>query len=145
MLAASGASLLWWRFGKGHPQEIERRRRERLERLGRIAQCEIVDTVEGELAIGSATAGALGGGLIPSDQQTRRRAVVAFRYTISGVSYETAETVVGPAGKLALPVSGQSAIVKYDPANPANCILLVGSWCETGVGAVRAAFREKGK
>jgi hypothetical protein len=144
-LAAAGASLLLRDFWKSNPQEIERRRRRRLEQLGRMTQCEIVDVIEMDPALPSATTDAPYNRPIPPAREPRWRAVVTFRYTISGVSYETAEDVMGPSGEAAPPVPGQIAIVKYDPAIPSNSILLAGSWCETGAGTVQAAARERGK
>jgi hypothetical protein len=53
-----------------------------------------------------------------------------YTYSISGVTYETAQDITGLEEKLHLErvAAGQTASVKYDPSNPSNSILLADDW-----------------
>jgi hypothetical protein len=53
-----------------------------------------------------------------------------YTYSISGVTYETAQDVTGLEERLHLTrvAAGQTASVKYDPSNPSNSILLADDW-----------------
>lgn len=53
-----------------------------------------------------------------------------YSYSISGVTYETAQDITGLEEQLHLDrvAAGQTASVKYDPSNPSNSILLADDW-----------------
>jgi len=53
-----------------------------------------------------------------------------YSYSISGVTYETAQDITGLEERVHLSriASGQTASVKYDPSNPSNSILLADDW-----------------
>jgi len=53
-----------------------------------------------------------------------------YSYSISGVTYETAQDISGLEGRVHLSriASGQTASVKYDPSNPSNSIILADDW-----------------
>jgi hypothetical protein len=53
-----------------------------------------------------------------------------YTYSISGVTYETAQDITGLEEQLHLDrvAAGQIASVKYDPSNPSNSILLADDW-----------------
>ena len=53
-----------------------------------------------------------------------------YTYSISGVTYETAQDITGLEERLHLTrvAAGQTASVKYDPSNPSNSILLADDW-----------------
>jgi hypothetical protein len=53
-----------------------------------------------------------------------------YSYSISGVTYETAQDVTGMEERIHLSrvAAGQTASVKYDPSNPSNSILLSDDW-----------------
>jgi hypothetical protein len=53
-----------------------------------------------------------------------------YTYSISGVTYETAQDITGLEERLHLSrvAAGQVASVKYDPSNPSNSILLADDW-----------------
>jgi hypothetical protein len=53
-----------------------------------------------------------------------------YTYSISGVTYETAQDITGLEEQLHLDrvAAGQTASVKYDPSNPSNSILLADDW-----------------
>ena len=58
------------------------------------------------------------------------RRLIRYSYSISGVTYETAQDVTGLEERLCLErlAAGQPASVKYDPANPSNSILVADDW-----------------
>ncbi len=133
ILLAAGGIVLWRRRHFKDPAEIERRRRLRLSQIGRIVEGHIVE-IEEE---GQITADPL---RVPPvavrDDLPSARAghahhrVVFYRYSISGVTYETAQDVSGLEAKFAMDAltAGQSISVKFDPANPSNSILMADDW-----------------
>lgn len=128
-LAASGA-LYWWRRRPRDPQEIERQRRSHLNQVGRIAEGQIIEILDApglpaETRRGSKRRGA------PGDERPDGiRKLVFYSYSISGVTYETAQDITGLEERACLDrlVAGQPASVKYDPANPGNSILVADDW-----------------
>jgi hypothetical protein len=135
-VAVAGGVLAYrWFSRPPDPDQIERQRRSHLNRIGRIAEGRVVELreVTGPLDIEAAAAtnarrrvaDAEGGS--PPDG---KRQLVCYTYSISGVSYETAQDVTGlSAGDgLGQFTAGQSASVKYDPANPSNSILVADNW-----------------
>ena len=64
-----------------------------------------------------------------ADTNAARR-LVRYSYSISGVTYETAQDVTGLEERLCLErlAAGQPASVKYDPSNPSNSILVADDW-----------------
>ena len=53
-----------------------------------------------------------------------------YSYSISGVTYETAQDITGLEARahLSRVAAGQTASVKYDPSNPSNSILVADDW-----------------
>ena len=103
------------------PDEIERQRRAYLNQIGRIVEGQITDLVE-----------------VAEDKARRkstkevngRRKLVCYSYSISGVSYETAQDITkleGHAGMERI-ITGLPASIKYDPSNPSNSILIADDW-----------------
>jgi hypothetical protein len=114
------------------PREVERLRRLYLNRIGRIVEgqvLEIVDTTKEPppdpprkfFRRAPATL------KIPSDVAGK---LLYYTYSISGVTYETAQDITGMEERAALnkAVIGKAASVKYDPANPSNSILIADDW-----------------
>ena len=132
-----GAAALYFVFHKKpeDSNEMERQRRAYLNRIGRIVEGQVVE-VSGQSVIGTATEA---GNILPSPNGTAALAATAvsnpkllyYSYSISGVSYETAQDVTGleEQAHLSRVVAGQHASVKYDPSNPSNSILLADDWC----------------
>ena len=58
------------------------------------------------------------------------RQMVCYSYSISGVTYETAQDVTGLEARVESHklVPGQPASVKYDPSNPSNSIIVADDW-----------------
>ncbi len=101
--------------------EIERQRRAYLNQIGRIVEGQITDLVE----VDEDTARRKG-----SKESDGRRKLVCYSYSISGVSYETAQDITSLQGRAGLEriVTGLPASIKYDPSNPSNSILIADDW-----------------
>jgi hypothetical protein len=141
------------------PDTRERERRAYLNRVGRIVEGQVTDVVDGSAAqspqFDDSRPAAAGPAPVsesakPSAQSRAKKheALVANRhgnavasvnglpkllyytYSISGVTYETAQDITGLEEQLHLDrvAAGQTASVKYDPSNPSNSILLADDW-----------------
>ena len=132
-----------WRRSHRDPREIERRRREYVNRVGRLTQGEVLDIVEGE---NSAPSVVFRGSIVstpaplPAASSSPARLLI-YRYTVAGVVYETAQEFSWfPAG-VEIPAPGRIASVKYDPAHPSNSILAAESrpgWRERAANSAAA-------
>ncbi|MCL6480813.1 MAG: DUF3592 domain-containing protein [Firmicutes bacterium] len=118
LLLAAGGGVYWLRRRPPSPEERERRRRAYLNQVGRIVEGQILDIREISENRG------------PHGTGDGRRTLVYYSYSISGVSYETAQDITGLEERAcrAQLISGQPVSVKYDPANPANSILIADDW-----------------
>jgi len=125
LLFAAGA-LWWWRRRPRDPEEIERRRREYLSRVGRIVEGEILEILESP-AVPALTGRSRGAHASNGDG---KRSLVCYTYAISGVTYETAQDVTGFEERACLDrlITGQPASVKYDPQSPGNSMLIAEDW-----------------
>ena len=103
------------------PDELERQRRAYLNQIGRIVEGQITDFVE--KPADSASAKGLG-------QAGATRKLVCYSYSISGVSYETAQDITKLEGRAGMEriIAGLPASIKYDPSNPSNSILIADDW-----------------
>jgi hypothetical protein len=126
---AAGAAVLRWITRPPDPDDLERRRRSHVNRVGRIVDGQIVGIIEltatpAEEEARSARKASR------RDSSDGQRKLVGYSYSISGVSYETAQDVTGLEERAALHslAAGQAASVKYDPANPSNSILIADDW-----------------
>jgi hypothetical protein len=127
-VVALAAAFMWLRKRPEDPSELERQRRVYLNRVGRIVEGQVLEINDPAHTAEAAQAGAVahnGNGNHHGDTQ-----LVYYTYSISGVTYETAQDVTGLEQRLVLEgvVAGQSASVKYDPSNPSNSILLADDW-----------------
>jgi hypothetical protein len=111
-----------------NPDEIERQRRAHLNQIGRICEGQIVELVE--QAAGDPAPRRGWGRARRAAAESRRRRLVCYSYSISGVTYQTAQDITGLEERLLLNrvVAGQSTSIKYDPANPSNSILIAEDW-----------------
>ena len=134
LVAAAAAVILQRLFERPEdPEGVERRRRSQLNQVGRIVEGHVVELVETV----AAPAQESGSGLFSrrkapasgADANVARR-LVRYSYSISGVTYETAQDVTGLEERLCLErlAAGQPASVKYDPSNPSNSILVADDW-----------------
>ncbi len=128
----AGGLYYWWHRRPPDPQELERQRRSHLNQVGRIAEGQVIELLDAPAQ--EAQAGA-GFGLFrkrsAGDGAARTgRKLVCYSYSISGVTYETAQDITGLEERACLDrlVAGQPASVKYDPSNPSNSILVAEGW-----------------
>jgi hypothetical protein len=132
-LAVLGAAALYFVFRKKpeDQEEIERQRRAYLNRIGRIVEGQIVEVSDQSTARAPAEAPPARASLVrqPGVSGAAPK-LLYYAYSISGVTYETAQDVSGleEQAHLSRIVAGQHASVKYDPANPSNSILLADDW-----------------
>jgi hypothetical protein len=114
LVALALAGLLIWKFlrRKPSPEELEKRRRTLLNASGKLGDAEVID-VEG--------------------------AGIVYSYSVRGVGYTAAQDVTSLESLLpenTMTMIGP-ALVKFDPRNPANSIVLCEEWSGLG-GRVRA-------
>lgn len=118
-LAATGALLittgLLLRWGGRRPdaEELERRRRLRVNRIGRLADGRIVELVEAS-----------------EESDGAGQQLVVYNYEVRGVEYQSAQDIsfFGTRLDLRRLATGQPASIKYDPQNPTNSIILCEDW-----------------
>ena len=95
------------------PEELERRRREWLDNVGRITDGTVLDVQE-----------------LAFDGQQHSSTMLIYQYDVAGVSYEASQDVTYlrqwvnlQSCRLGLPTS-----VKYDPQNPGNSLVVSERW-----------------
>jgi len=115
------------------PEAEERRRRFQLNQVGRIVEGLVVELVETPASAPPEAAQGIFSrrkAAPLNDGAGRLRRLIRYSYSISGVTYETAQDVTGLEERLCLErlAAGQPASVKYDPSNPSNSILVADDW-----------------
>ena len=111
--------------------EIERRRRAHVNQVGRIAEGRVTELNEIPPAAEANRGGMFRGAQKnPAHRGAPSRKLLWYTYSISGVTYETAQDITGLEQRAGLDklLSGQLASVKYDPANPSDSILVSEDW-----------------
>jgi hypothetical protein len=129
-LLAIGAAFYWLRRRPEDPFDIERQRRVYLNRVGRIVEGQILEIVEHAREPQTVKSSWFFGTRAAVDRPNGKLKLLYYTYSISGVTYETAQDITGLEERalLGLATVGQSASVKYDPSNPSNSILLADDW-----------------
>ena len=140
VLAITGA-IFWLRRKPEDPREAERQRRAHLNRIGRIVEGQVLDILDASQSSApeqdavKPDAAAVGKSSGPFSKRQEIKpgsdiTLLHYTYSISGVTYETAQDITGLEGRVHLSriAAGQVASVKYDPSNPSNSILLADDW-----------------
>jgi len=136
MLALGGGSLMAillivYAFArpKVDAEDAERKRRLHLNHIGRIAEGQVVELTEQAAEPAEEPRGLFGGKAKPMTD-LRPRHLVSYSYSISGVTYHTAQDITGLESQVRFErlVAGQQASVKYDPSNPSDSILVADDW-----------------
>ncbi len=130
--------IFWLKKKPEEESELERQRRSYLNRVGRIVEGQVLEIVDHKNAPAPSPNGhAKGSGLFNKAHASSAHAfsngtqrLLYYTYSISGVTYETAQDITGLEERLHLTrvATGQIASVKYDPSNPSNSILLADDW-----------------
>jgi hypothetical protein len=136
LLAMAGGSVLAiamivYAFARPNvdPEEAERKRRLHLNHIGRIAEGQVVDLSEQPAPQVEHRRGLLGS-RARAPQNAQPRHMVSYSYSISGVTYHTAQDITGLESQVRFDqlMAGQQASVKYDPSNPSDSILVADDW-----------------
>jgi len=111
VLAAAVGVWLWIRSRRKTPEQMERERRQRLHRMGRITDGTVVDAHE-----------------LRTDQGTMQ--LLVYQYSVGGVDYEASQdvTLFHHALDLQSFRVGFPASVKFDQQNPGNSIVIAEGW-----------------
>jgi len=120
--------IFWLKKKPEDESELERQRRSYLNRVGRIVEGQVLEITDHKAAPAASSNGhARHSARVPSNGAQR---LLYYTYSISGVTYETAQDITGLEERLHLTrvATGQIASVKYDPSNPSNSILLADDW-----------------
>jgi hypothetical protein len=114
---------------KVDPEEAERKRRLHLNHIGRIAEGQVLELSEQPPVTAEEKRGLLGA-RVKTLPDLRPRYLVSYSYSISGVTYHTAQDVTGLDSQVQFKrlMTGQQASVKYDPSNPSDSILVADDW-----------------
>jgi hypothetical protein len=125
-----GMWLAQWMRRPPDADEIEQKRRSHINEVGRIAEGQILEIVEGSAAPAESRGPALFRRGTKDAVANGRRKLVCYSYSISGVSYETAQDITRLEARVSQHrlVPGQPASIKYDPANPGDSIVLTDDW-----------------
>ena len=126
------ALFFWLRRQPANPNDLERERRAYLNRVGRIVEGQILEIAEHSPAEPAAANVPKSAGLFQKTPAASHaiQKLLHYTYSISGVTYETAQDITGLdlRAHLSRLAAGQTASVKYDPSNPSNSILLADDW-----------------
>lgn len=129
-VAVITGGIIAWRRRSADPADAERQRRSYLNRVGRIVEGQVLEILEQPRGLLRAPRRGLFGRRENSAPGNGGHKLLFYTYSISGVTYETAQdiTELEESACLGRLVVGQPASVKYDPANPCNSILIADDW-----------------
>jgi hypothetical protein len=122
--------IFWLRRKPEDESEIERQRRAYLNRVGRIVEGQVLEVVNYQNTSQQIkNSGRFSKRTVASPANGKQK-LLYYTYSISGVTYETAQDITGleEQAHLGRVIAGQPASVKYDPSNPSNSILVADDW-----------------
>ena len=127
--------IFWLKKKPEDETELERQRRSYLNRVGRIVEGQVLEITEHKAVPAPTSNGHAKGSNLFAKHAAHASSggaqrLLYYTYSISGVTYETAQDITGLEERLHLTrvATGQIASVKYDPSNPSNSILLADDW-----------------
>lgn len=122
--------IFWLRRKPEDESEIERQRRAYLNRVGRIVEGQVLEVVNFQGNSPQAKNSGRFSKRTATGLANGKQKLLYYTYSISGVTYETAQDITGleEQAHLGGVIAGQPASVKYDPSNPSNSILLADDW-----------------
>ena len=122
--------IFWLRRKPEDASELERQRRAYLNRVGRIVEGQVLEVVNYQDSSRQAKNSGLFSKRTAVASANGKQKLLYYTYSISGVTYETAQDITGleEQAHLSRVIAGQPASVKYDPSNPSNSILLADDW-----------------
>jgi hypothetical protein len=122
--------IFWLRRKPEDASELERQRRAYLNRVGRIVEGQVLEVVNYQDSSRQAKNAGLFSKRAAVGPLNGKQKLLYYTYSISGVTYETAQDITGleEQAHLSRVIAGQPASVKYDPSNPSNSILLADDW-----------------
>jgi len=125
-----GVLLSTWMRRPPDADELEQKRRSHINQVGRIAEGQILEVLEMPAAPAETPGPALFRRGKKNTAANGHRKLVCYSYSISGVSYETAQDITSLEARARQHrlVPGQPASIKYDPANPGDSIVLTDDW-----------------
>lgn len=104
VVVAGSAAIVWWRLrSRITPAEAERRRRSALATTGKLGDATLHET---------------------------RESLLIYHYDVGGVNYGAAQDISALRGRVPLDEESifGAVLVKYDPKNPANSIVVSEEW-----------------
>jgi hypothetical protein len=124
------AIVYWLRQKPAAAAEIERQRRAYLNRVGRIVEGQVLEVVDHPRESHDPKQSHAPQSKHRPISSNGTQKLLYYTYSISGVTYETAQDITGleEQAHLSRVAAGQHASVKYDPSNPSNSILLADDW-----------------
>jgi len=125
-----GMWLAQWMRRPPDADDLEQKRRSHINQVGRIAEGQILEVIERPAAPAETRGPARFKRKAKNVAANGRRKLVCYSYSISGVSYETAQDITSLEARARQHrlVPGQPASIKYDPANPGDSIVLADDW-----------------
>ena len=127
---AAGVCYSMWGRREPNDDEIEQKRRSHINQVGRIAEGQILEVLDVPHEQAEARGVAIFRRGPKNAVSNGRRKLVCYSYSISGVSYETAQDITNLEGRTSEQrlVPGRPASIKYDPSNPGDSIVLTDDW-----------------
>jgi hypothetical protein len=130
LVLAGGTIFFMMRRRPVDSDEAERKRRSFLNRVGRIVEGQVLEIADQPREPEKPRGLFHRRKTSVAENGNGTRKLLYYTYSISGVTYETAQDITGLEERACLEriVAGQSTSVKYDPSNPSNSILVADDW-----------------